>query len=180
MNGRPSRQSGMTLVVALVMLVVLTLLVVSGIRFGNVNLKIAGNAQVETEASAAAQVALESTIKTMMLPATDISGMASQSASVSTGGVTYTVAVLQPGCVFTKNVPTIDLDPTKTSDQACFEGTDTDKLLDADGKLTTTPSACRDQQWDVQANINDTNDSGVKLTILQGASVRVGAQVQCP
>ena len=33
-------QSGMTLVVSLIMLIVLTLLVVSAIRFGNINLKI--------------------------------------------------------------------------------------------------------------------------------------------
>ena len=48
------RQKGMTLVVALVMLVVLTLLVVSAIRFGNINLRIAGNAQSEAEATSAA------------------------------------------------------------------------------------------------------------------------------
>jgi Tfp pilus assembly protein PilX len=171
----------MTLVVALVMLVVLTLLVVSAIRFGNINLKIAGNAQVETEATAAAQVAVESTLKTM-IASSDISAIDAQPAlSVPTGGVTYTVAVTKPTCLFTKNVPTSDLDPTKTADQACFEGTDTDKLLDASGKLTTTPSACRDQQWDVQADlVGDTTSSGAKLTILQGASVRVGASVQCP
>jgi Tfp pilus assembly protein PilX len=169
----------MTLVVALVMLVVLSLLVVSAIRFGNINLKIAGNAQAETEASAAAQVALESTITTMAA-ATDISAIAAQpSVSVNTGGMTYTVAVTKPGCLFTKNVPTSDLDPTKTNDQVCFETTDSDKLVTSSGTLTTTPSACKDQQWDVAASLTDTK-SGAQVAMLQGASVRVGAQVECP
>jgi hypothetical protein len=116
-----------------------------------------------------------------MVAATDISAIAAQpTLSVPTGGVTYLVAVTKPTCLFTKNVPTSDLDATKTSDQVCFEGTDTDKLVNASGLLTTTPSACKDQQWDVQADVNDTTTTGAKLTVLQGASVRVGAQVQCP
>jgi Tfp pilus assembly protein PilX len=172
-------QSGMTLVVALVMLVVLSLMVVSAIRFGNINLKIAGNAQVETEAAAAAQVAVETTVQTMVAASTDISAMSTQTLSISTGGASYAVAVTKPTCVFTKNVPTSALDATKVADQACFEGTDGDKLLDPNGNLTTTPSACKDQQWDVQADVNDSN-TGAKLTVVQGASVRVGAQVQCP
>jgi Tfp pilus assembly protein PilX len=173
-------QRGMTLVVALVMLVVLTLLVVSGIRFGNINLKIAGNAQVETEATAAAQVGLETAVRTMVAT-TDISTIAAQpSLSITTGGATYRVAVTKPGCIFTKNVPTSDLDATKPADQVCFEATDTDKLVTSSGTLTTTPSACKDQQWDVQAAVDDSSNSGAKVTVLQGASVRVGAQVDCP
>ena len=65
MNAR-RRQAGLTLVVALVMLVVLTLLVVSAIRFANINLRIAGNVQEQTESIAAAQVAVESTVKDMI------------------------------------------------------------------------------------------------------------------
>jgi hypothetical protein len=153
--------------------------VVSAIRFGNINLKIAGNAQVETEATAAAQVALETAVQNM-IATPDISAMTAQTPSVSTGGFTYTVSVLKPGCVFTKNVPTADLDATKPADQVCFEGTDTDKLITSAGILTTTPSACKDQQWDVQAAVDDSARTGAKVTVLQGASVRVGAQVECP
>ena len=38
-------QFGVTLVIALVMLIILSLLVVSAIRFGNINLRITGNVQ---------------------------------------------------------------------------------------------------------------------------------------
>ncbi|MGZ5886988.1 MAG: PilX N-terminal domain-containing pilus assembly protein [Ramlibacter sp.] len=174
-----SAQSGLTLVIALVMLVVLTLLVVSAIRFGNINLKITGNVQSETEASAAAQVAVESTLK-QMVASTNISAITAQPAlSVSTGGQTYTVAVLKPTCVFSKNVPTTDLDPSKAADQVCFEGSDSDKLITASGALSAAPSACKDQQWDVTASVADAN-SGASVTMLQGAAVRVDGKVQCP
>lgn len=174
-----NRQSGMTLVIALVMLVVLTLLVISAIRFGNINLRIAGNVQNETEAAAAAQVAVESTIATMAASPNISSIVAQPAVSISTGGKTYRVSVTAPGCVFNKPVNTDTLDPTKAADRVCFEGSDQDKLVTASGTLTATPSACKDQQWEVTAAVAD-GDSGANVTMLQGASVRVGAQVVCP
>ena len=56
------KQSGATLITALIMLIVLTLLVVSGIRSSSINLRIAGNMQMQEEASAAAQQAIERVI----------------------------------------------------------------------------------------------------------------------
>jgi Tfp pilus assembly protein PilX len=178
---RPMRQKGMTLVVALVMLVVLTLLVVSAIRFGNINLRIAGNAQSETEATAAAHVAVETMVKTIDA-APNISALASETMNISTGGGTYAVVVSKPACQFNKPINNADLDPGKSGDLACFESTDTEKLVTSKDALTTAPTACKDQQWDVQANVDDTAmmKSGAKVSMLQGISVRVGAEVACP
>ena len=177
MNAR--RQSGMTLVIALVMLVVLSLLVVSAIRFGTINLRITGNMQAETEASAAAQLAVEQTIATMVATSNLGTIAAQNNLEVSTGAVTYKVNVAKPACMFTKNIDPTKLDPSKKADQGCFENTDTEKQLLANGNLSTTPTACKDQQWDVSASVND-NPTGAKLTILQGVSLRVGAEVSCP
>ena len=58
------RQIGATLITALIMLIVLTLLVVSGIRASNTNLRIAGNMQLQEEATAAVQQAIEKAIST--------------------------------------------------------------------------------------------------------------------
>lgn len=174
------RERGMTLVVALVMLVVLTLLVVSAIRFSNVNLRISGNVQAETEAVAAATQAVEQTVKTMVA-STNISAIASNPGlSVSTGGQTYTAVVKKPSCVFNKPVNNTDLDPSKPADQVCFEGGDQEKLVTAGGGLTTVPTACKDQQWDVTASVNDSSVSGASVSVLQGVAVRVGAEVTCP
>lgn len=172
-------QRGMTLVVALVMLVVLTLLVASAIRFGNINLRIAGNVQSETEASAAAQLALEQMVNTINA-SPNISTITNKTSSISTGGRAYTVNVVKPACMFNKNINNAELDPTKPGDLPCFEGSDTEKLVTANNTLTTAPTACKNQQWDVQASVDDSAKSGAKTTMLQGVSVRVGAEVQCP
>ena len=65
-----NRQRGATLIVGLIMLIALTLLVVSAIRSGTTNLRIAGNTQIQEEAKAAAQQAIEQYISTNLLNAT--------------------------------------------------------------------------------------------------------------
>jgi hypothetical protein len=176
---RAARQQGMTLVVSLVMLIVLTLLVVSAVRFGNINLRITGNVQSETEASSATQVGMETMVKTIN-SAPNISALTNQDMTISTGGRSYTVHVVKPACIFNKNINSSDLDPTKPGDLPCFESTDTEKLITSNDTLTTVPTACKNQQWDVQASVDDSARSGAKTSMLQGISVRVGAEVQCP
>jgi len=172
-------QSGVTLVVSLIMLVVLTLLVVSAIRFGNINLKIAANTQFEAEGAAATQVALERVVAELNA-ATKVDAVPQQSIDVSTGATTYTVTITKPACILTKNInATKELNAANAADQACYEGTDGEKQIDASGNLTRAPTACKDQQWDVAASLNDAS-SGTKVDMLQGVAVRVGAEIQCP
>ncbi len=179
MNNRRN-QTGITLVVSLIMLVVLTLLVVSGIRFGNINLKIAGNAQTEIEAAAATQRAIE-TMTQQVLTVEKVDTVAAQPAmSVSMGGATYSVYAKKPACVFSRNIFTPELDPEKASDAPCFEGVDTDGPLDSNGKPIAKPTACKAQQWDVAAALTDTANTGAKVSMLQGVSLRVPAEVLCP
>ena len=86
------KQQGATLLVGMIMMVVLTLLVVFGIRSGNTNLRIAGNMQTQAEASAATQQVIEQVIDQIKVT-DDLSLIAGQSISVSVGNATYTVAV---------------------------------------------------------------------------------------
>ncbi len=174
-----SRQSGITLVVSLIMLVVLTLLVVSAIRFGNINLRIAGNAQTEAEAVAATQVAIEIMLKEVST-ATKVDEVAAQPTMVvSTGGASYTVNAAKPVCILSKNILGTDLDPTKASDRPCIEGNDPDRPITSTGVLGAVASVCKDQQWDVSATLADSS-SGAQITMLQGVALRVPAQVKCP
>jgi hypothetical protein len=176
---RHHRQAGITLVVSLIMLIVLTLLVVSAIRFGNINLKISGNAQTEAEAAAAVQVAIEKTLVDIAAAA-KIDAIAEQPAMVvSTGGKTYQVKVNKPVCTLTKNIANPDLDPGKEGDRPCFENPDGDRPVGPDGKPVAVPTACKDQQWDVSASLT-ADSSGAQVTMLQGLALRVPAQVQCP
>jgi hypothetical protein len=173
------KQAGITLVVSLVMLVVLTLLVVSAIRFGNINLKISGNAQTEAEAAAATQVAIEKTLVDIAAAA-KIDTIAAQPAMVvSTGGQSYKVSVNKPVCTLSKNIVNSDLDPSKAGDRPCFEGADGDGPVGPDGRKIQPPTACKDQQWDVSASLV-ADESGAQVRMLQGLALRVPAQVQCP
>lgn len=172
------RQEGLTLVMSLIMLMVLTLLVVSAIRFGNINLQIAGNAQTEAEAAAATQVALEQTIA-LLKAADKLDEVAAQpDLNISTGGKSYKVSVSKPACVLTKNVLNKSLDPSNAMDQKCFTTGGNDMILGPDGTPIATPTSCKEQQWDVSASIPIASGD-TQVTMLQGVSVRVGAEVQC-
>jgi Tfp pilus assembly protein PilX len=54
-----TRQTGISLVIGLIMLIMLTLMVISAINSGTTNLRISGNMQVQDEARSAAQHAIE-------------------------------------------------------------------------------------------------------------------------
>lgn len=172
-------QSGITLVVSLIMLIVLTLLVVSAIRFGNINLRIAGNAQSQAEAEAATQAALEQTIALVKL-APKIDSIPARTVEVSTGGATYKVNVSVPTCKLNTNVVTTQLDPSLPQDQACFGGGNGDIQYDSTGKPIPQPTECKDQNWEISAAVDTATSQGSSMTIVQGMSVRVGSEVTCP
>jgi hypothetical protein len=174
------RQRGATLLVGMIMMVVLTLLVVFAIRSGNTNLRIAGNMQAQAEVGAATQEAIEQVIEQIKVPTNDIALIAAQNLVVPVGAGTYTVAVtaMANQCIFESPILNSALDPSKANDVACFEGQDGDNAIKADGTMTSKPSACKTQQWDIQAGVTD-GASGAKLTYVQGISVRVPATVTC-
>jgi Tfp pilus assembly protein PilX len=175
---RRRSQSGITLVISLIMLIVLTLLVVSAIRFGNINLKIAGNTQAEAESSAATEAALEQMVS-IVNAAEKVDEVPAQNLTVSTGGKSYTVNVAKPACTLSNNVDSSALQAT-ASNQPCFESQDHgDRQITDSGTLSTTTVACKLQQWDVSATLTD-GSSNAKVEMLQGVSLRVGAEVQCP
>jgi len=180
-----SHQSGLTLVVSLIMLIVLTLLVVSAIRFGNINLKITGNAQTQTEAAAAAQVAVEQQIQSVLNGSAKLSNIAAATSPVSTGGTSYAVATTKPACQLTKDVDTQTLNSNSSSDQLCFNQgnlTGPTQQLGGGTGVVMPSQACKDQQWELSAGVTDTGSggSGAKVTVLQGVSLRVSAEITCP
>lgn len=179
---KKNKQQGATLLVGMIMMVVLTLLVVLGIRSSNTNLRIAGNMQTQAEASAATQQVIEQVIDQIKVTE-DLSLIAAQSISVSVGNATYTVAV-SPMNKCLMDIPVLNsaLSPSNANDAACYEGTDGDKAIFVDGggnlALTTKPSACKTQQWDIEAGVTD-GTSGTNVTHVQGISIRVPSTVNC-
>lgn len=174
------KQHGATLLIGMVMLVVLTLLVVFSIRSGNTNLRIAGNLQSQTEAAAVTQQVIEQVVGQISLPATDISLIPAQTLTVPVGNSTYTVSVAGMGnkCIFSTPVLNSSLSTSNPNDVPCFDTADEDKAITSSGTLTTKPSACNTQQWEIEVKASD-NVSGAEITQIQGVTVRVPSTTTC-
>lgn len=169
------KQTGVTLVVSLIMLIVLTLLVVAAIRSGNTNLRISGNMQVQTEAAAAAQVAIEQVISSDFTTAP-----AEQQIQVNTGAATYAVQITKPTCDNSVPLKNDLLDADKEEDQVCLNSAINKNIgiFDENGLPIITPTACYQQDWDIHAEINDA-DTGARIEHHQGVSLRVPGGTTC-
>jgi hypothetical protein len=168
-----NKQSGVTLIVSLIMLVALTLLVVSAIRTGNTNLRIVGNMQVESETAAAAQQAVEQVISSDFTAAP-----VAEDIPVTMGPVTYTVNVAAPECTHSVPVAKGELDATDPDDQLCFAEQDPLAVVGADGKQVYNASKCKTQAWEVEANVSDTG-TGASTGLVQGISRRTYLPTAC-
>lgn len=86
----PRAQRGVTLVVGLIMLVLITLMVVTAFMLSSTNLKAVGNMQFRDEATAAANAAIETVLST---------SLSATNTTVHIGGIAYDVAVATPTCL---------------------------------------------------------------------------------
>ncbi len=143
-------QRGATLVVALIMLTLITLLVVNAFTLSTSNLKAAGNMQARDEAIAAANQAIEQVVSA---PFTDAPVAQQIVVDINKDGKTdYTVNVALPKCVRAKEVP----NPLK-----CEENL---KALCAESDWHT--------EWDLQAVVGDAA-SGASVVVNQGVRVKL-------
>lgn len=176
-------QRGISLLLGMIMLVLLTLLAISAFQASNVNLRIAGNMQVRQELQAAAQTAIESVLSSPSFVNTSI---AVPSAAVSLNGANYTVDFTPaPSCTGIVDIPTEDLDPTNPDDFVCIPS---GALPGAGSGIFTAggppspPSYCSNTRWALVANVADAN-TGAKSTFEQGVGVRVSkatSLTNCP
>jgi len=136
------------MVIGMIMLVLITLLVVSAINSGSVNLRIAGNMQAEEGARAVAQQAIEQFIgvytnfyPTPTTPNFDIN---------NDGTSEYVVSIAAPTCkIAAKQVP----------------GKSTDCINGARAGLF-----CWDTVWEVVATATDAK-TGVRQVVTQGVAI---------
>ena len=139
-----NKQSGATLLVSLVMLVVLTLFVVSSINLTNVNLRIAGNMQAQTEASAAAQHVIEQAISSNSTFANYATAQTINVDINHDGTNDYNVTLLPRKCLGEK------LSPSSAAGANIY-----------------------DSVWEVSATVTDSR-TGAKVTQHQGVAVTAG------
>jgi Tfp pilus assembly protein PilX len=172
----PRQQRGVTLFVALVLLVMVTLLAVSSFKVSNTNLKVIASMQGKGEAIAAAQSAIEAVISNAAF-AENPTLVASTPKIVDLTGKgrnEYSVT-LSPAPVCLKARPTnpAELDISKATDRPCF-GT----ALVGQATLATS---CAETVWEITAVTKD-SVTQAETTVRQGVSMRTStteAQSSC-
>lgn len=147
---RRASQRGATLVVALIMLTLITLLVVSAFTLSSSNLKAVGNMQARDESIAAANQAIELVISSSF---TDAPVGQEVNVDIDKNGTTdYTVTVAAPQCIKAVEVPNPD---------KCDEDL---KPLCAENNWHTT--------WDIRATVGNTA-TGAAVVVHQGARIKL-------
>lgn len=157
---RLHRQRGITLIIGLIMLVLITLMVSTTFNLSSINLKSVGNMQFRNESIAAANKAIEQVIGTNF--ATGFSSVpAAQNITydINNDGVTdYSVAVASPVCIQSTEVA------GSSSEGACTSAT-------LEG-FSGCGSANYSTLWDIDATVTDAV-SGAALHIHQGMRVEL-------
>ena len=162
------RQRGMTLLIALIMLVVLTLFAITAIRTGNIGFKIVGNQQAQKLMEAAAGQAIEQAISnlgnfdpvTIVAPSTTIA----QRVCVNAASGDAPMVAYNATCASGTQV---DVAPVRC---IATKRSQFDSL--------TQPMATYDNLWEIVATVTDTL-TGAKATFHQGVKIRMLSS-QCP
>ena len=165
----PSSQRGLTMFVAMIILVMVTLLAVSAFRVSNTNLKVVASMQGRQEAIGSAQAAIEEVMSSPKF-AEDPTGIAATPINVdinNDGTADFTVTINPaPKCIRTRPTSPKDLDLTKIADRNCLGSARV-----AAGMLS---SFCSDTIWEISANTTD-KLTAATTTVRQGVALRVAA-----
>lgn len=157
-------QRGLTLFVAMIILVMITLLVVSAFRVSNTNLKIVSSMQGRQEAVASATAAIEQVISSGFFAENPAIVAATPIEVDINGDATpdFTVTMALPRCLRTAPV-VMATPPTKLQ-------------IDCAGSSrypgALTPTWCSNTIWDLSATTDD-RLTGAKTTVQQGVGMTV-------
>jgi len=154
MNRRAHRQSGTTLLIVLIMLVMITLFVVSMIRLSTTNLKVVGNMQTQRALESSAQQAVEASISTITFFNDAVSSTGQWPAGTTTTNQTvngYTVAIARPVCIHS---------------------------TPATGYSATSSISPEDTSWEIGASSSDPI-TGAQIEMAQGVKIRLPSG-NCP
>jgi Tfp pilus assembly protein PilX len=167
-GARPGRQGGMTLLISLIMLVVLTLFAITAIRTGNIGFKIVGNQQAQKLMEAAAQQAIEQAISNLANfdPATVIAPSATVAQRVCVNAAAGDAPVAIPPGTCSSGTQ-VDVAPVRC---ISTKRSQYDSL--------TQSMATYDNLWEIVATVTDTL-TGAKATYHQGVKIRMLSN-SCP
>jgi len=172
------RERGITLVTALIMLVLLTLIALTTFNVGKSNLQIVSNMQQRDEAAAAAREVLEEAISTPRFSETPNAvlnkpcGEANTRCVDTNGDGTDDVRVKiapRPKCVKAPAIRNTQLDLAKEEDLVCSMGST--QSFGVAGAVDGN-SACADSVWEINAVATDV-ETEAEVQVTQGVAVRV-------
>lgn len=175
------REKGITLIIALIMLVLITLLVVTSLNLGKGSLQAVGNMQHRNEATNAARETLEEAISntrffdtpTAVFP-TPCGGVPNTRCVDVNADSTPDVKVVltpPPTCLTAQPIKTDALDLSNAEDAGCSLGTQQNFGVGMPG-ASSGDSLCSDSLWEIRAEATDTVTE-TKVVATQGVSVRV-------
>ncbi|HEY0845916.1 MAG TPA: hypothetical protein VGE12_11150 [Noviherbaspirillum sp.] len=185
----PHRQSGATLLVAMIMLVLITLLVINTANLGSSSMQTVSNMQYRTQATAAAEEALQDVISNKRFfetPATVFTTPCNGSYNakcVDTNGdnvadVTVTLTP-NPTCVQAKVLTNAELQMSDPEEAGCA----TPPAQEAFGMAApTNNSECARSIWEIRAEASDLVTQ-TTVAVTQGISVSVAknaVDTACP
>jgi len=181
------RQRGVTLIVALIMLVLLTLLALTSFNLGNSNLQIVSNMQQRNEAVAAAQEVIEEAISSTRFFQSPDDALANpcdgaNQRCIDTNGdgkPDVTVALARPVCAKVQTVKNSSLDLAQSENAGCIVSQV--QNFGTSGAVTGD-SLCADSVWELHATATD-NVTEASVEVTQGVAVRVAKDdiaTNCP
>lgn len=193
--GRPHAQRGVTLIVALIMLILLTVLAMSSLNIGRSSLQISGNVQSKAVTQAAAQQILNQVISNRTFaetptnvldnsncPANYNAPPNSRCVDVNGDGKTVVLVALSPTptCVQARPIPTSELNLFNAEDLGCTVGLNNANYGIAGASALN--SLCSNTMWELTAVATDPV-TGASSTITEGVTVRVSTDsvaTSCP
>ncbi len=158
------KQSAGALIISLIMLLVITLLVTSAIRSSNSNLIIVGNMQMQVEATAAAEQAINQVLSS------------SAHFANSPSGSTYTINQCGLNYTIYGNQVLIDNNNDGSTDYWVYVNVPKCIGMIPIGGTSATISnllSTNDTYWDIEATVIDARTCAV-VTLHQGVKIRLG------
>ena len=175
-------QRGLSLVVGLIMLFIMTLIAIASFQLGSDHTVVVANAQQRNEGIDAAQQAIEIVVNSVSftqnpavaIPTSNCSGGGANRWCVDTNGDgthDFTVTLTpQPSCVTAASIPMSQLDFAMANDLACVAGSRQD--FGVAGATSSSDSLCANTTWEISAQAADAA-TGTMANVVQGVSLRI-------
>jgi len=180
-------QRGVTLIIALILLVALAMLSAWAFNGSEMNMRVVGNSQARQEVVTAAQAAIELTISS---PAFSVDPVAVAASAIpididGDANPDYQVQLTPPpSCYRIRVLKVNELDPANAGDRVCLGSSASPNpgIETAGSTPPTGDSLCADSEWNLRGVVNDPR-TNASAAVNQGVAIRslsTDASNACP